>query len=178
MQGERRGLRSRPRAFRRARGLRFRQLLREYATTCCPPHRAREEHEPYMLGELRIQGNARTKDKVIRREAVMAGLLPGEVLDKNRMILFEKRLKQLGYFMHDQQQGNRRDDPRARGPLAIRIAVRRGVERQSVRSFTDRQIAIDSANSRMRGVNPAINHRDLDTGARAAAPRPLARDVI
>jgi outer membrane protein insertion porin family len=64
-----------------------------------------EEHEPYMLGELRIQGNARTKDKVIRREAVMAGLLPGEVLDKNRMILFEKRLKQLGYFMNDQQKG-------------------------------------------------------------------------
>ena len=64
-----------------------------------------EEHEPYMLGELRIQGNARTKDKVIRREAVMAGLLPGEVLDKNRMILFERRLKQLGYFMNDPQQG-------------------------------------------------------------------------
>ena len=64
-----------------------------------------EEHEPYMLGELRIQGNARTKDKVIRREAVMAGLLPGEVLDKNRIILFERRLKQLGYFMNDPQQG-------------------------------------------------------------------------
>jgi outer membrane protein insertion porin family len=64
-----------------------------------------EEHEPYMLGELRIQGNARTKDKVIRREAVMAGLLPGEVLDKNRMILFERRLKQLGYFMNDPNQG-------------------------------------------------------------------------
>jgi outer membrane protein insertion porin family len=64
-----------------------------------------EEHEPYMLGELRIQGNARTKDNVIRREAVMAGLLPGEVLDKNRMILFEKRLKQLGYFMNDPQHG-------------------------------------------------------------------------
>ena len=36
-----------------------------------------EEREPYLLGELRIVGNARTKDKVIRREAVMAGLLPG-----------------------------------------------------------------------------------------------------
>ncbi len=42
-----------------------------------------EEREPYMMGELKIQGNGRTKDKVIRREAVMAGLLPGEVLDKN-----------------------------------------------------------------------------------------------
>ena len=64
-----------------------------------------EEHEPYMLGDLRIQGNARTKDKVIRREAVMAGLLPGEVLDKNRIALFERRLKQLGYFMNDPQHG-------------------------------------------------------------------------
>jgi outer membrane protein insertion porin family len=64
-----------------------------------------EEHEPYMLGDLRIQGNSRTKDKVIRREAVMAGLLPGEVLDKNRMILFERRLRSLGYFMNDPQQG-------------------------------------------------------------------------
>ena len=44
-----------------------------------------EEGEPYLLGELRIRGNERTKDKVIRREAAMAGLLPGEVLDKNRI---------------------------------------------------------------------------------------------
>ena len=48
-----------------------------------------EEHEPYMLGELRSQGNARTKDKVIRREAVQAGLLPGEVLDKNRIDMYQ-----------------------------------------------------------------------------------------
>ena len=64
-----------------------------------------EEHEPFMLGELRIQGNARTKDKVIRREAVMAGLLPGEVLDKNRIEIFRMRLRNLGYFMNDPQQG-------------------------------------------------------------------------
>jgi len=64
-----------------------------------------EEHEPYMLGELRIQGNARTKDKVIRREAVMAGLLPGEVLDKTRIDIYRMRLRNLGYFMNDPQQG-------------------------------------------------------------------------
>src|SRR5262249_42310325 len=44
-----------------------------------------EEREPFSLGELEIVGNDRTKEKVIRREAVMAGLLPGEVLDKNRI---------------------------------------------------------------------------------------------
>src|SRR5262249_3295680 len=43
------------------------------------------EGEPYLLGELEINGNDRTKDNVIRREAVQAGLLPGEILDKNRI---------------------------------------------------------------------------------------------
>ena len=64
-----------------------------------------EEREPFSLGELEIVGNDRTKDKVIRREAVMAGLLPGEVLDKNRVELFRRRLMRLGYFMNNPQQG-------------------------------------------------------------------------
>ena len=64
-----------------------------------------EEHEPFMLGDLKIRGNGRTKDKVIRREAVMAGLLPGEVLDKNRIEIFRSRLQGLGYFMNDPNQG-------------------------------------------------------------------------
>jgi outer membrane protein insertion porin family len=63
-----------------------------------------EEHEPFRLAELVIEGNARTKDKVIRREAVMAGLLPGEVLDKNRIEIFRRRLSALGYFMNNPQQ--------------------------------------------------------------------------
>ena len=50
------------------------------------------------IGELKIIGNTRTKDKVIRREAVMAGLLPGEMLDKNRLDIVQKRLQSLGYF--------------------------------------------------------------------------------
>ena len=64
-----------------------------------------EEREPFSLGQLDIVGNDRTKDKVIRREAVMAGLLPGEVLDKNRIELFRRRLMGLGYFMNDPQKG-------------------------------------------------------------------------
>jgi outer membrane protein insertion porin family len=63
-----------------------------------------EEREPYALGELRIVGNGRTKDKVIRREAVMAGLLPGEVLDKTRVEIFRRRLMSLGYFQTDQSK--------------------------------------------------------------------------
>jgi outer membrane protein insertion porin family len=64
-----------------------------------------EEHEPFMMGDLKIHGNGRTKDKVIRREAVMAGLLPGEVLDKNRIEIFKRRLNGLGYFMNDPNNG-------------------------------------------------------------------------
>ena len=63
-----------------------------------------DEREPFSLGDLEIVGNDRTKDKVIRREAVMAGLLPGEVLDKNRIELFRRRLMSLGYFMNDPTQ--------------------------------------------------------------------------
>ena len=62
-----------------------------------------EEGEPYLLGELKIQGNSRTRDKVIRREAVQAGLLPGEILDKNRIEIFQKRLSALGYFQNNPQ---------------------------------------------------------------------------
>ena len=51
-----------------------------------------EEGEPYLLGELIVRGNERTKDKVIRREAAMAGLLPGEVLNMNRIEIFKERL--------------------------------------------------------------------------------------
>ena len=46
-----------------------------------------EEGEPYLLGELRIVGNARTKDKVIRREAVhgraVARRGPGQEPDRD-----------------------------------------------------------------------------------------------
>ena len=64
-----------------------------------------EEREPFTLGEIEIVGNDRTKDKVIRREAVMAGLLPGEVLDKNRIELFRRRLARLQYFQNNPQKG-------------------------------------------------------------------------
>jgi len=64
-----------------------------------------EEKDPFLLGELEIRGNARTKDKVIRREAVQSGLLPGEILDKNRIDMYRRRLTSLQYFSHDPNQG-------------------------------------------------------------------------
>ncbi len=62
------------------------------------------EGEPFLLGALDIEGNTRTKDWVIRREAMAAGLNPGEVLDKNRIELFKRRLTMLGYFQNDPQK--------------------------------------------------------------------------
>ncbi len=56
------------------------------------------EGPAFLMAELKIKGNDHTLDKVIRREANMAGLLPGKVLDKNRFDMFQKRLNQLGYF--------------------------------------------------------------------------------
>jgi outer membrane protein insertion porin family len=75
-----------------------------------------EEGEPYILGQIIIRGNARTKDKVVRREALMAGLLPGEVLDLNRIDKFKQRLGNTGYFVKDAQMGK---------PMDIHIANKR-----------------------------------------------------
>ena len=55
------------------------------------------EGTPVYLGQLIIKGNAHTKDKVFRREALMAGLLPGEILDKNRMEKYTQRVLGTGY---------------------------------------------------------------------------------
>ena len=70
----------------------------------------------YIVGDLKIIGNTRTKDKVIRREAVMAGLLPGEILDQNRIDIFQKRLQSLGYFHNSPDMGK---------PLEIKVVNKR-----------------------------------------------------
>jgi len=64
-----------------------------------------EEGEPFLLGRIIVRGNARTKEKVVRREALMAGLVPGEKLDLNRMETFKKRLTGTGYFVSNPQMG-------------------------------------------------------------------------
>ena len=75
-----------------------------------------EEGEPYLVGEFKIIGNTRTKDKVIRREAVMAGVLPGEILDKNRLDTYKQRLQSLGYFQMNPEMGK---------PIEIKIVNKR-----------------------------------------------------
>jgi outer membrane protein insertion porin family len=77
-----------------------------------------KEGEPYLLGRLIFKGNGRTRDRVLRREAVMAGLMPGEPIDVNRIELFRKRLTNLRYFnTSPQQQGSK--------PIEIKLVNRR-----------------------------------------------------
>ncbi|WP_435017139.1 BamA/OMP85 family outer membrane protein [Tundrisphaera sp. TA3] len=79
-----------------------------------------EEGDLYTLGQIIIKGNARTQEKVLRREALMAGLLPGEVLDLNRIDKYKQRLGGLQYFVTDPQQGK---------PLDVRIVNRRKADK-------------------------------------------------
>src|SRR5436189_4580098 len=54
-----------------------------------------EEGERSFVNRVNIAGNTRTKDKVIRREVLVA---PGDVFNTVRADLTKKRLENLGYF--------------------------------------------------------------------------------
>lgn len=54
-----------------------------------------EEGELSYIRDVRIRGNTRTKDKVIRRELA---ILPGEIFDEVRVRRSENRLRNMGYF--------------------------------------------------------------------------------
>jgi len=54
-----------------------------------------EEGERSFVNRVEIQGNTRTKDKVIRREVLVA---PGDVFNTVRVDTTKKRLENLGYF--------------------------------------------------------------------------------
>lgn len=64
-----------------------------------------EEGDPYVLGLLIIKGNERTRDKVLRREAAAAGLLPGQRLNPNLIEKYQQRLSSLSYFSNAPDQG-------------------------------------------------------------------------
>ena len=75
-----------------------------------------EEGEPYQTGDIWIKGNERTKDKVIRREFAMAGILPGEPLDANRLEIVRQRLSGTQYFVNSPETGK---------PIDMKITNRR-----------------------------------------------------
>ncbi len=74
------------------------------------------EGDQYLLGELIVKGNDRTREKVVRREAAMAGLVPGEPLNANLIPTFQKRLEGTQYFVTSPEMGK---------PLQINIINRR-----------------------------------------------------
>ena len=57
-----------------------------------------DEGDEYVLGRLYFVGNQRTQDRVLRREANMAGLMPGERLSQTKIDKFRQRLTNTGYF--------------------------------------------------------------------------------
>ena len=56
-----------------------------------------EEGQKSFVQRINITGNTRTKDKVIRREVLVA---PGDVFNTVRVDVSKKRLDNLGYFSH------------------------------------------------------------------------------
>lgn len=75
-----------------------------------------EEGDPVRLGELIIKGNTITKDEVIRREALMAGVLPGELLNSERIGAFKSRLGNTGFFVTSPELGK---------PIDVRVINKR-----------------------------------------------------
>ena len=78
-----------------------------------------DEGVPYRLGRLIIVGNTHTQDDVFRREANMAGLVPGEPIDANRIEKFRQRILNTKYVAQTPDQGR---------PLDIRVINRRGAD--------------------------------------------------
>jgi len=54
-----------------------------------------EEGDRFFVQRINVVGNTRTKDKVIRREVLIA---PGDVFNTVRVDVSKKRLENLGYF--------------------------------------------------------------------------------
>jgi outer membrane protein insertion porin family len=129
-----------------------------------------EEGEPFYVGQIIVRGNGRTKDKVVRREALMAGLLPGEVLDLNRIETFKQRLANTGFFVKDPRMGK---------PMDIQIVNKRSGDKP----FGDgllldpngvNQARMQSPDLLPPGDPPAIPPLELPPPASSPAP-PMGR---
>jgi outer membrane protein insertion porin family len=98
-------------------------------------------------------------DKVVRREADMAGLLPGEVLDLNRIDKFKDRLANTGYFNVDPRGGGK--------PLEIKVINRRPADKP----YGETQIDLNDILSRMQ--NPDDEPPPIPEGPVIEAPPAL-----
>ncbi len=75
-----------------------------------------KEGDLYQIGEINIVGNQRTRDKVVRRELLMASLVPGQALDGTKIETAKKRLAALNFFQMNPEMGR---------PIEIKIVSRR-----------------------------------------------------
>lgn len=117
-----------------------------------------EEGDPYRVGDFIIRGNERTRDKVLRREAAHAGILPGEVLNLNRLEAYKNRLDALGYFVNAPDQGK---------PIDIKIGNRRPADKP----YGD-DVVLDPGDvtlTRMQGPDPVRHAAPASAPAAAAA---------
>ncbi|MDG3005381.1 BamA/OMP85 family outer membrane protein [Paludisphaera mucosa] len=119
-----------------------------------------DESMPFTLGEIILRGNTRTRNDVILREFWQAGLLPGEVLDQNRLATAQKRLQALGYFNTNPEMGKQ-------------IEVKIVNERPFDKPYGERMMPLlsEMAGARMQGddATPTRAAKDVD-GAADAAP--------
>jgi outer membrane protein insertion porin family len=80
-----------------------------------------EEGVRSFVNRINIQGNTRTKDKVLRREVLVA---PGDVFNTVRVDLTKKRLENLGYFAKVETYPDDTDIP-GRKDLTILVQEKR-----------------------------------------------------
>src|SRR5881296_2532530 len=80
-----------------------------------------EEGDRSFVNRINIEGNTRTKDKVIRREVLVA---PGDVFNTVRVDVTKKRLENLGYFAKVETYPEETDIP-GRKDLTILLQEKR-----------------------------------------------------
>src|SRR5881398_1276248 len=80
-----------------------------------------EEGDRSFVNRINIEGNTRTKDKVIRREVLVA---PGDVFNTVRVDTTKKRLENLGYFAKVETYPEETDIP-GRKDLTILVQEKR-----------------------------------------------------
>src|SRR5213593_1538348 len=80
-----------------------------------------EEGDRSFVNRINIEGNTRTKDKVIRREVLVA---PGDVFNTVRVDVTKKRLENLGYFAKVETYPEETDIP-GRKDLTIQVQEKR-----------------------------------------------------
>src|SRR2546421_5866468 len=84
-------------------------------------HYTIEEGTRSFVNRVNIEGNTRTKDKVIRREVLVA---PGDVFNTVRVDITKKRLENLGYFAKVETYPEETDIP-GRKDLTILVQEKR-----------------------------------------------------